>query len=453
MNTRQAVKHLQVPFYRRPVVAYLVMAGIIALVSAVWLETDTYRYVDLALIGLGLWVYYLTSDRPFPSIGAMGWACCFWAAYVVFRYYWSDRVHPDNTGGSAEGIYLFPILYITTGYIFELYRDRAAQIAWIFMLVSLVMLAVSLDVPQILASAATSKQQIDFLFHYNPIHSSVGGGLILIAAFCFLMDLAGRYDIDRRVRYGGIALACLVMILALLGIVGARSKGVWIALVATLPFAILAVLAATRGRVRLWLIVAACAGAAIGAALFAKRIMLVIGPIISSAWQIVERVASGEPLSSVVLKAIESGHLPLTFDLRLQIWWNAFSIWQKDWLFGQSLYWENLWQQTRFGHVGYELMHNGYLEVAIRFGLLGLAFYTVLFGWAAYQVLCCVRRGLINRNLGLMFALSMVFFLVSMLSNSNIRLAVGESYMLVAGAFGFCCFYLRQLAAESDNRP
>ncbi len=449
MITSKAVETSQVPFYHRPAVEYVVMAGLIALVSAVWLESDTYRYVDLALVGLGLWVYYLGSDRPVPSIGIMGWSCCLWAIYVAFRYYWSDHIHPDNTGGSSEGIYLLPLLYITTGYIFELYRHRARQIVWIFLTVSLIALAVSLDFTRIFASSSMpGRQQIDFLFHYNPIHSSVGGGLILIAAFCFLLDLASRPGVERRLRYGGIALACAVMVLALLGIMGARSKGVWIALLATLPFAVISVLAATRGRVRFWLIVAASTGAVLGAALFAKRIVMVIGPVISSSWQLAERLATGEPLPDVVLKAIESGELPLTFELRLRIWWNAFSIWQQDWLFGQSLYWENLWRQTRFADVGYELMHNGFLEIAIRFGWLGLAFYTIFFAWASWQVLTCVRRGLINSKLGLMFGLSMVFFLVSMLSNSNIRLAVGESYMLVAGAFGFCCFFLRQLADD-----
>jgi hypothetical protein len=37
-----------------------------------------------------------------------------------------------------------------------------------------------------------------------------------------------------------------------------------------------------------------------------------------------------------------------------------------------------------------------------------------------------------------------VFFAITILSNSNNRLALGESFMWFAAAFGFYCFYLRQ---------
>ena len=42
------------------------------------------------------------------------------------------------------------------------------------------------------------------------------------------------------------------------------------------------------------------------------------------------------------------------------------------------------------------------------------------------------------------FISTLVFFAITILSNSNNRLAIGESFMWVAAAFGFYCFYLRQ---------
>ena len=39
---------------------------------------------------------------------------------------------------------------------------------------------------------------------------------------------------------------------------------------------------------------------------------------------------------------------------------------------------------------------------------------------------------------------TLVFFALTVLSNSNNRLAIGEAFMWLAAAFGFYCFYLRQ---------
>jgi hypothetical protein len=69
-------------------------------------------------------------------------------------------------------------------------------------------------------------------------------------------------------------------------------------------------------------------------------------------------------------------------------------------------------------------------------------------------VLCLrwVRRanviGLISGPAYLCFVFSLAFFLLSLLTNSNNRLAIGESFFLFVGAFGFCCRYWTQLAED-----
>lgn len=433
------------PFHRTDIVGHAVLFCLVGMISAVWLETDLYRVAMLPPIALGIWVYF--SRRDFrPAIGPMGWACLVWAHYVALRYLWILLTRPDSTGGSAEGIYLMPALYMTVGYVLFLYRDKLAHLVWVFMAISLAALLASTD---LIAVFQLDSGLVPFLFQKNTIHSSVGAGLILIAAFCFALWLLTRSDLPGRIVWAGLAVALLIGILAVLGIFGAKSKGVWIALLVTAPSVVAATFAQMRGKAR-WAVMAGFMCVSILAVLiFHDIVWHTIGRLVVSAVDLAQRLVSGMPVRQMVLEAIDSGTLPYTLDARIRVWWNALSIWRLDWLFGQGIWWENLWQQTRFADIGYELMHNGYLEIAVRFGLFGLEFYAVLLAWCFYQATAAVRRGLIPLELYFFYLLTMIFFLASMLSNSNIRLAVGESYMLMAGGFGFCCYYLRQAAARA----
>ena len=113
--------------------------------------------------------------------------------------------------------------------------------------------------------------------------------------------------------------------------------------------------------------------------------------------------------------------------------------------------WEALWETTSSAGVGYHLMHNGYLEVAVRYGLVGLGFYAVLMVWSLRQAFACRARGLIPSSALVLYVTATAFFALTMLTNSNNRLAIGESFMLVAAGFGFCCFYRLQQAAREAN--
>ncbi|WP_197435204.1 O-antigen ligase family protein [Nitratireductor arenosus] len=402
------------------------------------------------MIALGLWVYF--SRRDFrPAIGAMGWACLVWVHYVALRYLWIILTRPESTGGSAEGIYLLPALYMTVGYVLFLYRDRLAHLVWVFMAISLAALATSVDITTVfLPDSNPDLNRLGFLFQNNTIHASVSAGIMLIGAYCFVLWLIESDELSARVKTLGVTMAVAVGLLAMLGIIGARSKGVWIALSVISPFALSVGISQTEGKTRFGLIATILATFAAGALIFGHTIWQTIGQVVDGAFDIGEQALSGRPVRQIMLDAIDTGALPYTFDERMRIWWNAMSIWRTDWLFGQGIWWENLWHQTRFADIGYELMHNGYLEIAIRFGLFGLEFYAILLVWCVYQATAATRRGLVPLELYFFYLLTMIFFLATMLSNSNIRLAVGETYMLMAGGFGFCCYYLRQAAGRAS---
>jgi len=89
-------------------------------------------------------------------------------------------------------------------------------------------------------------------------------------------------------------------------------------------------------------------------------------------------------------------------------------------------------------------MHSGYLEIGMRYGLVGLLFYFTIFSWATYRVVQAYRHRLIDASAMQCFVVTMIFFAITILSNSNNRLAIGESYMWFAIGFGFYCYYRLQ---------
>jgi O-antigen ligase len=128
------------------------------------------------------------------------------------------------------------------------------------------------------------------------------------------------------------------------------------------------------------------------------------------------------------------------------LWVNALEVWMRHPIFGAGAYWLTEWQDRPYHTRIYNVFHNGYLEVAARYGIAGLAFYAFLFAWASRQVLLAARAKLVEPYAWRCYISTLVFFALTLLSNSNNRLAIGESYMWFAAAFGFYCFYLRQRA-------
>jgi hypothetical protein len=102
--------------------------AILAVVSTVWREADTYRYAATALAVAALIRWFRRDLWTYskPLIGWVGYLCVGWSFYVFVRlaivYFGTGQL------GTAEGIYMFPLLYATTGFSSCcLSGDRAAR--------------------------------------------------------------------------------------------------------------------------------------------------------------------------------------------------------------------------------------------------------------------------------------------------------------------------------------
>ncbi|WP_385965008.1 O-antigen ligase family protein [Tianweitania populi] len=406
--------------------------------SAVWVESDAYRYSCGVLIIAALVDYWRTPQAARPSIGWGGLACVIWALYVGLRYGWVFFSVPGKHG-SAEGIYLFPLLFPTIGYAFFRIRDRLAGLADLFMLISLVMLGVTIDLHHVFDGERTP-----FLFQNNTIHASVAAGLITICALAYAENAyrnrANQRPLEQALR---LALALAVIALCLLGIYGAKSKGVWLALALSLPIQALTSLVHLPRRQVL-------VGASIGLLGLAIILFIASAGIIR---ELAPVTASGLALFDATLldgvgavrTAIAQGSVPFSFNERLMLWMNALEIITAHPIFGAGVGWQRIWATTTYASVPYNLMHNGYVEIAIRYGLSGLAFFAALYAAFAWWILRAWQKRLLGTVEAKAWLFGILFFAVTLLTNSNNRLAIGESFILITAGFAFYAYYLAQL--------
>jgi O-antigen ligase len=139
--------------------------------------------------------------------------------------------------------------------------------------------------------------------------------------------------------------------------------------------------------------------------------------------------------------AIHNEAMPVNFRERLMLWASAILIWMQDPIFGRGVAWLHEWDTRAYPAADYNLMHN---EIAIRYGIAGLMFYAVLFSWAIRQVWLASRKGVLDPAVFDAYVAVFLFFCITMASNSNFRLAIGESYLWFAAAFGFYSYYRLQ---------
>ena len=401
------------------------------LVSALWVETDAYRYVVLvlALIGFLTWATYY--DRPsirWPEI-----LCFSWVAFVLTRFAVDLFISGGSETGSAEGIYLFPFLFSSVAYAYVPHPASIRRAVRPFMLISLAALAATVPFSQPLGDG-----RHEFLFMNNTIHSSVGAGFILLAALNFA-NLVLRQDSGWS-RIVWIIVASLTIALAAAGIFLALSKGVWLALVAALAVQAVFQLAG-MARYRATVVGATILALAICAGLVWQQVWDTVAPTAHTVTTIIQGVLETGDLGGAVQQAIASSQTPQSANERLMLWTNGLAAWAHNIPFGNGLYWESIFMSGPYKEVGYNLLHNGYLEIAVRYGLVGLAFYGFFFIWPVVQSRRAWRAGMVARETYGYMLVATVFFLVTLLSNSNNRLAIGESFMIIGPAFGFLCYF------------
>ena len=427
---------------------YLVILLLLLFVSAMWVETDTYRVAGLALILLGL-VHYARSDlRRYGKVlvGPAGFLCFAWFAYVASRMGFAFFTRTGKGFGTAEGIYLLPLLYPTFGYAMFTFIRRPFTAAAAFLSTSLIVLVASTDYARLLSGDAAVT-----ILHNNRIHAANACGFILICAFAFGNYAAKELSLPARTRAACVIAAAATFGWAAMNVIAFDSKGVWLALAAAVPL-LLAVSALEMKSRRNWALVLAAVialGAGLGSA--QNNIVQVAGPTAELTLELAQDVAAGDGLEQSMSKIIETKSTPVTIRERLMIWDNAAEIWAKAPLFGSGVTWLDDWEHRKYTESKFTLLHNGYFEIAVRYGIFGLTFYAVLFGWALKTVARASREELIDRTAWHAYLAAFVFFAISLATNSNIRLAFGESYMWFAASFAFYCQY--KLQEKNGTRP
>jgi O-antigen ligase len=129
------------------------------------------------------------------------------------------------------------------------------------------------------------------------------------------------------------------------------------------------------------------------------------------------------------------------------LWWNASELISASPIVGWGNEWLPRWRRAKYGSIKYDLIHNGYLEILVRYGLVGALVFSILVASFVTSVHRASRRRLVSPSAFYAYVTVLIFFGLTLLSNSNNRLAIGESLALVSSAFACACRLL-----DDDNK-
>ncbi|GAA3099474.1 hypothetical protein GCM10010520_51140 [Rhizobium viscosum] len=400
------------------------------LISAPIVESDSYRYAALLLIGT-TYAYF----KPNFQLLKGDWlanACLAWGTYALLRFLFGLIVYGEK--GASDWLYAFPLFFPAVGIALYSSRKQVETVFAIYFPVALAALLISTDYRLILEGDA----RISPLYHNNLIHGAIGCGFLMIGAFYWLLHAWETGKLARRSGSWIVAVATLVIALCLFNIYGSKAKGVWLSLVLVGPLMLASLLLyADRRRAAL---VGGTVVALIAAALFVggNNIWKFAGPTYEATTRI-ETEISAHGVWNAVADAIASKDTPPAMNERLQLWANASEVIAQAPLFGAGNHWLAIWSSTTYASVPYTLLHNGYFEMLVRHGLFGIIVFTILAVAMYRRVLAARKEKLISLSMLLAYSMVTLFFLGTILSNSNNRLAIGESFFFVFSAVAFAC--------------
>lgn len=401
------------------------------LISAPIVESDSYRYAALLLIGT-TFVWF----KPNFSLLKRDWlanACLAWGAYALLRFLFGLIV--DGEKGASDWLYAFPLFFPAVGIALYSSRKHVGTVFAIYFPVALAALLISTDYRLILDGDV----RISPLYHNNLIHGAIGCGFLMIGAFYWLLDAWETGKLASRSGRWIVAVAMLVIALCLFNIYGSKAKGVWLSLVLVGPLMLASLLLYANKRQ------AALVGGAVvvlvAAALFVggDDIWRFAGPTYEATVRIENGISAHGGIWNAVAAAIASKDTPEAMSERLQLWANASEVIAQAPLFGAGNHWLTLWGSTTYAGVQYTLLHNGYFEMLVRHGLFGIIVFAILAVAMYRRVVAARRENLISLSALLAYTMITLFFLGTILSNSNNRLAIGESFFFVFSAVAFAC--------------
>ncbi|MGO4199836.1 O-antigen ligase family protein, partial [Rhizobium sp. YAF28] len=360
----------------------------------------------------------------------------------------------DGEKGASDWLYAFPLFFPAVGIALYSSRKHVETVFAIYFPIALAALLISTDYRLILEGNA----RISPLFHHNLIHGAIGCGFLMIGAFYWLLHAWETGKLARRSGNWIAAVAVSVIALCLFNIYGSKAKGVWLSLVLVGPLMLASLLLyANRRRAAL---VGAAVVAVIAAALFVggDDIWRFAGPTYEATARIETAISTQGGVWNAVAAAIASEDTPNAMSERLQLWANSWEVFSQAPAFGAGNHWLTLWQSTTYSKVPYTLLHNGYFEMLVRHGLFGMIVFAILAVAMYRRVLFAQRKKLISLSTLLAYSMVTLFFLGTILSNSNNRLAIGESFFFVFSGVAFACWIMlrkgRSLHSSSTrNRP
>lgn len=423
---------------------------LVAALSPLWVETDAYRFAWLLACILAA-THFLGVEIRRPDrvhVGLATYICVGWAIYVALRYGGYAIDQDRLVVGAAEEIYLFAGLYSTSGYAVFLARHHLGWVVPAFVVLTTAKLSGAIPTIDLAAPRGT-----DVLFANNSIHASLMSALLLVIHAGIAIHL---FRSTRNNTWPTLVLLMLTILNiagCLFYVVVLNSKGVWLALVMVLPPA-LACFTWVYGRGparRRALSLGFLALILIGTAGYAAspRLVSVAGPTADRASaMVIDLARSDAPLHTLRTYA-EDDTVPTSARIRLQLTLDSFDLIAAKPIFGWGPEWADAWQKRTYSEYPFRLLHNSALEIAVRHGLLGLAFYGFIVAWALAQMFRASGDALVPREVPQTAAVALAVFIIASLTNSHIRLAIGESFMWAFVAIGFACFYTRQVT----NRP
>lgn len=428
------------PLFGKAAVVDLVLAGIWALLaSAILVESDVYRYVTLVLVA-----FVLTRHRREIKLISSDWLavlCYGWALYASARVVFGVVAH--DIKGASEWLYIFPVLFPAVGVALYVMRKHLYLASLLLITAGLIALLATMDIAQTLAGVRTEP-----LFHKNPIHAGVGCGMLFLSATFLLIYSIETGRLFTRWKWPTVTLCVATAILSLVALLGAQSKGVWLALAGTAGFLALLCLLLIPKQWSILTLLALGVATSIAVMTSSSVVTQVAGSTITATERLTSGLA-GTDLTDAMQQAIDDPATPGGMRERLMIWFNALELFRTAPLFGHGNLWLKDWYETTYGHVGYTLLHNGYLEIAVRHGLFGLAFFAVFMAAAVQRLIAARREGVIATSTFAYMLTISIFFLGTIATNSNNRLAIGESFFILASAAVFATTLLR-ISAKRD---
>lgn len=396
--------------------------------SAMLVESDVYRYVTVvlvifAVIGRGADVKRVSRDW-------LALACYAWSIYVAVRFLFGVLVSGEK--GTSEWLYVFPVFFPFVGVALYTTRQYIIPATALLLICGVVSLLFTLDFLVIFAGKRAAP-----LFHHNPIHAGIGAGMLFLTALFAMLHAAETGRLRARYKWPQLALGGATVALSLVGMLGSHSKGAWLALAMTITFMSILMLLHYAGRWRLLLLGSLLLVTIVIATVSTPYVERVAGTTMGAAERLTDDTLAARGPLAAIQRSIADPTTPSSMRERLKLWSNARELIEEAPWIGWGNAWLVQWQKTTYSDVGYNLMHNGYLEIMVRHGLFGITFLLVFVIAAAHSVNDARRRGLISSSLAVYLYSISFFFFCTITTNSNNRLAIGESFFMLTAAAVF----------------